>query len=456
MSLAATTTTGSFGRGRRRALPIGLPDIPDIVLFVLLVLVFRVSAPTYTQIAFGSADYVKTYESASQSNLFNQLQFTVLAALATIPVLRNPRVLRDYGQLLYALWFLIALCVMSALWATHPDISIRRSMLLVLVAWTLVASIACGRSAVRILMIFYLVMWMSLLLNAAGFAFPGSFERGKFFVGAVAEKNLLGTLSVIGIFVGITARAWLRSRLWRYANVLYITLWLAILVLTVAKTSIALVVLAPLMLLGLIMAARLLRLSLTLTVLMLGATVVVAYGLLTLGLGFTQSDILGLFVRDTGLTGRDAIWVFMLASIRAHWVLGYGYGSFWSVGDDSPNTRALTEFVRLLTQGHNGYLDLVAVVGVIGIVLLAGLLLQYLQLLDAVRRRSWTLCRFAGLALCFVLVHNMTESSFVRALAPSWIFFIFAMTLMAKSVLEARDPERRAMRASDAEGRTDV
>ena len=133
------------------------------------------------------------------------------------------------------------------------------------------------------------------------------------------------------------------------------------------------------------------------------------------------------------------IWQFIIDQWLTRPFLGFGYGSFWAVGFQSPNLSASYEFIRLLTQGHNGYLDLLLVLGVLGTVLFAGFLSQLLAVLSRSYAIRGPLYIFATVTILFVLLLNVTDSSFARGTAAPWLFLILVGFMLVKGEAASRD-----------------
>ncbi|MFC0205080.1 O-antigen ligase family protein [Novosphingobium soli] len=111
-------------------------------------------------------------------------------------------------------------------------------------------------------------------------------------------------------------------------------------------------------------------------------------------------------------TGRGHIWFSMLRYIETNWLLGTGFGSFWNIGFESPiYSYGTTGFVRGLSVGHNGYLDLLATIGAPGLALavFAAIVAPTVKLLTTnISARRGAL---AVALLVFCVGHNFTESS---------------------------------------------
>ena len=265
-----------------------------------------------------------------------------------------------------------------------------------------------------------------------------SFDWQGDFRGFFDDKNGLGALAALGILVGGAVRAELETRGARLINLLYLGGWLAIIALAHSKTSLGLILIVPALYIGLLTTAGVTRLGIGVYLILLPVVLAAALTFIIQGMGITPLKLLALISPDATFTGRTSIWSFAFASMRGHWLLGYGYQSFWNVGAESPNLKAPEEFVHLLNQAHNGYLDVLLTIGAIGLALLLGTLAQGFAAASRARRSSLMAHRLCWLLLIFALLHNGTESSFVRGFTPTWLFTLFALMIAARAAAEGR------------------
>lgn len=108
-----------------------------------------------------------------------------------------------------------------------------------------------------------------------------------------------------------------------------------------------------------------------------------------------------IFGRGETLTGRTEIWNSLLPYAQKHFILGYGYGGFW--------TTSLR--IRIASHAHNGYLDTILNLGIVGLILLIVFLIKIAgtcaRLIDS---GSNIFLLFLSIIFMY-LIHNMGEVS---------------------------------------------
>jgi exopolysaccharide production protein ExoQ len=153
---------------------------------------------------------------------------------------------------------------------------------------------------------------------------------------------------------------------------------------------------------------------------------------------------LGLFGKDTTLTGRTELWQYATATIGDRLWYGYGYGAFWQV-----STRAQGIYAAIgwdAWHAHNGLLELGLNLGVIGIVLfLAGYVVGLMRgtgaLLAGAREEGIWILGF----LTFVLLGNLTESAVLEQ-NVYWILYVATTSIAAPAAAAVSAEARPATR----------
>ncbi len=259
-------------------------------------------------------------------------------------------------------------------------------------------------------------------------------------IGVTTHKNELGALALIcGIFLLWNTIASWRNRKKEYLGVLLMVMIFWLLrgsTTSNSKTSILAFLLSSCMLIFLNFLKpnpkRVGRILLSLGLIFVFLNVITE--------GFADSSLYEFIVRSSGrdstLTGRTDLWKDLIAIASENPVLGRGFGSFW-IGDLH---HLWGKFIWHPTQGHNGYIDVFLELGLVGLfLLLSEILLAYKSILT-----NFALdFEYASLRLVFffmILMHNYTESSFLRGSSFLWfVFLLFAINPpIKKRTLETR------------------
>jgi O-antigen ligase len=150
------------------------------------------------------------------------------------------------------------------------------------------------------------------------------------------------------------------------------------------------------------------------------------------------------FQSEDSLTGRVQIWPILVAYWKENWLLGAGYGSFWNIGPDGPIFLYARNWVTLLGNGHNGYLDLLVQIGLPGLVLVI-----FATMIVPLGRLFWQpmiVGEKGGMLVAFILFcagHNVTETSLFERDTIVQTFLMFACALAAQlSQVKPQRPQK--------------
>ena len=124
--------------------------------------------------------------------------------------------------------------------------------------------------------------------------------------------------------------------------------------------------------------------------------------------GSGASGFLDLIGRDVTFTGRTYIWQAILPVAMRSAICGVGYGSFWI---NPPISYQLTLMVN---EAHNGYLDVFVEIGFVGMVLFLIFLMSSCRQAQKALPSNFEWSAFVLCFLFIIVVHNITESSFLR------------------------------------------
>jgi exopolysaccharide production protein ExoQ len=132
--------------------------------------------------------------------------------------------------------------------------------------------------------------------------------------------------------------------------------------------------------------------------------------------------------RDLTFTGRTHLWEDILREVADHWVIGSGFQGFWVL--DNPELLALYDiYIWLPNQAHNGYLDILNEVGIIGLVLFFLVIFNYFRGL-----RKLQMPHYWKWFVVAALILNLQESTFIRPQVVTGVFFLFSYVALYSDI----------------------
>jgi exopolysaccharide production protein ExoQ len=326
---------------------------------------------------YGIAAVALSFFVFAYSSLFGQVSILAYYGLWFPLILVDyKRVLGNYFRYLWIIVFPL-LCFLSAFWSPAPSVSLRTAI-------QLLTHLICALIAMRTISVLTLtrgsivgtvvVMLYSIVFGHYSYdAMDGSYS----FVGSFASKNQLGLYASLGIvFSVLYAIVFRRRDIWLAgagAAALLCAYCLmasqsATSVITTAGLIAACIAYLPFGLLG-----PSSRKLLFVGVVVVGLAIVVA------GLQMGAVDaILGLFGKDSTLTGRTYLWQQGIEAAHLNPILGMGYQGFWVQGFAKPE-QLWDEFFITTRTGfhfHNTYIEVAVENGLVGLALLVFMLLR--------------------------------------------------------------------------------
>lgn len=136
--------------------------------------------------------------------------------------------------------------------------------------------------------------------------------------------------------------------------------------------------------------------------------------------------------RDSTFTGRTDLWGDVLLDASKHPLKGVGYGSYWI---DNLANNLWDKYDWRPNQGHNGYVDVYVELGMIGLFLLGGLLISTFHKIKKMIIDDFEFGHFFMALFVMIVIHNITESSFLRGDHHLWFFFLLISLTIPSSSL---------------------
>lgn len=128
--------------------------------------------------------------------------------------------------------------------------------------------------------------------------------------------------------------------------------------------------------------------------------------------------------KDPTFTGRTDLWLDLLVLAEHHVVLGYGYQAFW-IPTSPINLFLFQKYIWLPNQAHNGYVDMIVEIGVVGLILFIILVISLIKRMKIEDNNIW------ATYIVFALLLNLTESTLLRPHHFSNVFFFLAIWAMS-------------------------
>lgn len=158
-----------------------------------------------------------------------------------------------------------------------------------------------------------------------------------------------------------------------------------------------------------------------------GRLAVAGFAALLLGLLFGPM-LLAYLANPAALTGRVGLWEALGRYIAGNWVAGSGYGSFWRLGTQAPILGLTDGWATRTGQAHNGYLDALLALGIVGFGLtLWAFVAQPARDLLRLRAPLDEAMLLAASLFAFCALHNLVESSLLIGNQP--IHFVLTLSI---------------------------
>ncbi|AOY98948.1 hypothetical protein BKK81_06515 [Cupriavidus sp. USMAHM13] len=351
--------------------------------------------------------------------------------------------------------FLVALllyCAATALWSPFPVLTLKRAVMfagMMLTGFALSPPFSEPRQLFRVALgTLTILLAVSALVAVLWPAVGVDYLLGGAWRGIMWQKNMLGSVAAVA------ALLWLRERLAPDANVRATTagLLFSLFMLAMAKSATAQLITGISFLIYLTTRRKLTD-GRTGSMLLLGGGLFVMYALLLFfvvagrmpGVEDVRGLVTGLFNKSSDLTGRDQIWAMVWLSISKHQLLGGGYGAFWT-GEGGPAQYVEQALGWMPPHAHNGYLDVLNELGLVGLGLFLGALLWHavslvrLYFIDS-EDAAMHMALFVS-----ILISNFSETQLLANTAFQNIIFLYSAMVVSARLATSRKALPQARR----------
>lgn len=363
----------------------------------------------------------------ASSNIISMLLYPTLFLLSLVAFLPNTKKIINYLKQEKILSFFLLWALFTITWSAYPFVSFKRwfqifnYLFIPLVYFSYVDSIKQVISTIKPILFVYLSISIIVVFVVPG-ALDPLFHTWR---GLAPHKNVLGQISLMCIIL-LSITLYQEDTL-KQKIITSIYLCIAVVLLIGANSSTN--ILAFLLFLS---SSAIFYLQTSIfKQLGIGRFIALASIFSFLGIFYLLYTQAPEIVESLNLTGKDVttfsdrtyLWEYMMFEISNHPIFGCGFRGFWVV-DSLGIERIWSRFLFLPIQAHNGYLDIMNEMGIIGIILLVLLLVRYFLRVNKVGGQNFW--------VWFILIPlfiNATETTLFREGHITFIFFIMSYLL---------------------------
>lgn len=142
---------------------------------------------------------------------------------------------------------------------------------------------------------------------------------------------------------------------------------------------------------------------------------------------FMSKEIPQLFFaigKDPTFTGRSDLWIDLLTIAKDHLYLGVGFQAFW-IPTSPVNLFLFQIYTWLPNQAHNGYVDIILEIGVVGLFLFFLLIINIGKKISGDGNLLWIIF------IVFAILINLQESTFIRPHHYTNVFFFMSFWVLS-------------------------
>lgn len=342
------------------------------------------------------------------------------------------------------IWVLSGVVLASISWTFAPDVTPRRSVLLLgttvfavymAMRFTLREQLQLLAVALGIVVVLSYIFAIGLPKYGLMSAQEGGVHAGAW-RGIMTHKNILGRLMVFSsmVFLFVAMSNPIHNRRYRWLPWAGYILSIALIVLTTSKSSLVVF----LSLTAILPLYRSWRRNYNQLIPLMIALILTVGSISTLLLDNLPvvADALG---KDLTLTGRTDIWSAMFDLIWERPWLGYGFNAVWRDWDSQVTAYLWRTLAWECPYGHNGFMDLFAELGIAGLsVFLLSFITTYFRGVMWLRVTKCIEGIWPLMYLTFLVMYNISESTLLETNSIFWIIYVSTVFSLAIEYRQAK------------------
>lgn len=374
-----------------------LTDYRSIALFNFTVLVY-ISF-------FGTSDPFRYEASAfGSTNPFNQIIYSLLFLSSFILILVKRENIFNFIRKEKYFTIFIFYCLLSAVWADYPMISLRRSFQLLTVYQVILTSLLLIEfhkqlNVIKVIITLYTVVTAFAIMFIPD-AIDPLFNSPR---GLTLQKNAFGQVFIIIFILYLLLNQFNQSKSDKIVSWTGIGVSALFIVLSLSTTALItlLYIISLIFVFKVDVVFKDIKIGRSFSNILL-ITIVIFAIILSLNSDFLELVVSQYFGKDLTFTGRTEKWTNMIKTISNHFWFGVGYDAFWDVPGN------LNAFYEIGNSAHNGFLEMFNELGLVGFFLMLFVFSSHFYRAGKIKKD------INIIFLISILLLNLTESALFR------------------------------------------
>jgi len=376
-------------------------------------------------------------EVMSESNLINQIVFSGIFILSVITLIPKINSLKLFFKVEGILFLFLFWCFATIFWSEHPLVSFKRYFQFITIIIVILSIIIYVKDIDKIFKlvkyIFILYLFVSIVTIVT---VPKAIDNFGNLRGIAPTKNNFGQILLL---ISLTFFLELFKNDIRKRIAYFFIFFISLILLLGSNSITSILTFFSISFLFLIIKLKHQFEYFGMGKMFFVFSLIFLLAITTLTI-FYPEEILGPITssigKDLTLTGRVDIWIAILIIAKPYILFGCGFQGFWV--KTNPFLAEWWESNNwLLTSAHNGYIDMINEIGIIGFILFFLLIIRFFMMFYRSNSRDLLLL----LMFIIGLILNLTESTILRPKhAVSVIlflsYFILAIKYKANHFLE--------------------
>lgn len=362
------------------------------------------------------------------SNFINQVSYSTIFILSLITIIPKIAIIGIFIRKEIFLTVFVLWCLLTIVWSEASFISFKRLFQVIAVILSCLSFFSYHNKdeALKYLRIILAIYLTVSLLSV--FTIPGAREEYGAWRGLALQKNLLAQTALFSLIL-FSFNLKEDNHKQKILNLLLIIISVFLIIGSRSATAIIMFTLLCVIFVLIQVNKIFSPIGIRSTVsILIVSTLFFFMIIIVLIAPETIDSIFSEIGRDTTFTGRAPLWELVLSNAQNHPLIGCGFQGFW-VDQSKGMLVLLSKYTALPNHAHNGYVDFINEIGLIGIALFLTMVLSYF--IYVFRNGKFLIFNWI---ILIALVLNFQESVLFRAGVFTGNLFIISYIASVKNI----------------------